>query len=87
MNTKLFNKTCQHIINSAIDTDGIIGNSSQIGTLGEKTVHAVVNIALSDNSAIKDLYLFFICFLLYSFFRQKTHIDFLYRFSLGFLLI
>ena len=51
MNTKLFNKTCQHIINSAIDTDGIIGNSSQIGTLGEKTVHAVVKSYIEPNTS------------------------------------
>ena len=42
MNIELFNETCERIIHSAIDRDGVIGGSSQIGTLGEKTVHAVI---------------------------------------------
>ena len=42
MNELLFNEACKSILNNAIERDGVIGDSSQIGTLKEKTVHAVV---------------------------------------------
>lgn len=42
MNQELFDKTCKQVISLATNKDGIIGDSSQIGTLREKTVHAVV---------------------------------------------
>lgn len=42
MNELLFNEACKSILNNAIEKDGVIGDSSQIGTLKEKTVHAIV---------------------------------------------
>lgn len=51
MNIELFNDTCEQIIHTAIDKDGVIGGPSQIGTLSEKTVHAVVKNYIEPDSS------------------------------------
>ncbi len=51
MNIELFNETCEQVIHTAIDRNGVIGSPSQIGTLSEKTVHAVVKNYIEPNSS------------------------------------
>ena len=51
MNRLLFDETCEYIMSSATLKDGVIGDSSQIGTLREKTVHAVVKKYIEPNSS------------------------------------
>ncbi len=51
MNKILFDETCEQVLNSAILKDGVIGDSSQIGTLQEKTVHAVVKKYIEPDSS------------------------------------
>lgn len=55
MDVDLFNKTCKKVMNTAIDIDGVIGNSSKIGTLGEKTVHAVVKNYIEPNPSNQEI--------------------------------
>jgi len=47
----LFNESCEQVIGSALLRDGVIGNSSTIGTLREKTVHAVVKKYIEPDSS------------------------------------
>lgn len=49
MNIKLFNETCDKVINSEINTNG------PIGTLGEKTVHSVVKNYVEPDSSSHEI--------------------------------
>lgn len=49
MDKILFNKTCKQVLATAIDKNGVIGESSHIGLLSEKTVHAVVKKYIEPN--------------------------------------
>lgn len=55
MNELLFNETCKLILNNAIERDGVIGDSSHIGTLKEKTVHAIVKNYIEPNPSFHEI--------------------------------
>lgn len=55
MNEQLFNETCKQVLSGAVDLGGVLADSSHIGTLKEKTVHAVVKNYIEPDSSYQEI--------------------------------
>lgn len=55
MDKILFKESCELILDKALNKDGIMGYSTHIGTLSEKSVHAIIKHYLEPNTAYHEI--------------------------------
>lgn len=55
MDKILFKESCESVLDKALNKNGIIGYSTHIGTLSEKSVHAIVKHYLEPNTAYHEV--------------------------------